>query len=332
MKRHILYPMSIPAFLLALFLATSCADKESSNFDSDKEQKESGFTYSWNSSEPDAAAEVKEKSSGLSNGTYTVTTTDANGVVSAAGTAAPVTGMAPPPPIDEISAADATATIKIPEKIIKTADITCRVEDYKKARTDIERIVKKSNGYIASENEQNNSHSINNYMVVRVLNKDFDALVSNLVGVAKEVTNKNISTRDVTAEFVDIQTRLKTKKEIEKRYIELLQKATKIQDILDIEEKIRVLREEIESKEGQLKYLSDQVSYSTINLNFYETYEFQPSDKPGFWNRLASSMGGGWKGLLNFLVGFAGLWPLWLILGTVGYLLYKFLRRYLAKP
>jgi hypothetical protein len=320
MNSFLLSIMRPQALIPVILLISSCAGKERDSYDQDimqiEESKEAN-TYSWSNSSADKAA--GNSSSGLTGtGTYSVTVTDVNGAAAS---------EAPPPPPSGEAQVNATSAVKIPEKIIKTADITCRVEDYKKARTDIEGIVKKIGAYIASENEQNNSYSINNNMVIRVQNKDFDALVTNLVGVAKEVTNKNISTRDVTAQFVDIQTRLKTKKEIEKRYIDLLQKATKIQDILDIEEKIRVLREEIEAKEGELKYLADQVSYSTINLSFYQTYEFEPSERPGFWNRLASSMGAGWKGFLNFIIGFAGFWPLWLILGIVGYAVYKVIRR-----
>ena len=240
---------------------------------------------------------------------------------------------------EQMAAAEAAATdtvgsysssapaVKVPDKIIKTADISFRVEDYVKSRIEIDRIIKSCGGYIGQENEQNNSYNIANNIVIRVPNAGFDSLVGRLVTVAIEVTNKSVNTQDVTAQFVDIQTRLKTKKEIEQRYIQLLSKATKISDILEIEEKIRVIREEIEAKEGELKYMSDRVSYSTINLNFYQAYEYQPSDRPGFFNRLASAFGSGWKGLLEFIIGFVNAWPVWLVLSLLGWGTWKLIKR-----
>lgn len=217
--------------------------------------------------------------------------------------------------------------VKIAEKIIKTADIDMRVEDYAKSRASIDTMVRSARAYIAHENETRDSWRTGNSMVIRVANKDFDGLVGRLVTVAKDVNYKRINAQDVTDQFVDIQARLKTKKEIEQRYIQLLAKANKIGDILEIEEKIRVIREEIEAKEGQLKYLSDQVAYSTINLGFYQTYEYEPADKPGFFNRMGSAIASGWQGFLSFIIGFTYAWPLWLILSVGGWLLYKFIKR-----
>lgn len=217
--------------------------------------------------------------------------------------------------------------IKIPEKIKKTADLNITVDDYKKARTEIEKIVKSGNAYIGSENEQNTTYSITNYMVIRVMNKDFDSMVNKLLTVASNVNSKNVTAEDVTAQFVDIQSRLKSKKEIEKRYLDILQKASKVSDILEIEQKLGEIREEIEAKEGELKFLSDQVNYSTINLNVHQDFEYTPTDRPGFFGRLGSAFGNGWSGFLSFLVGVVYVWPLWLILGLTAYLLVKFIKR-----
>jgi hypothetical protein len=220
---------------------------------------------------------------------------------------------------------------KIAEKIKKTADIDITVEDYKKAREAIGRIVKSGNAYIAGENEQNSTYSISNSMVIRVVSKDFDGVVANLSGVASHVNSKNIYMEDVTAQFVDITARLKTKKEVEKRYLDLLQKAVKVSDILEVEEQLRVIREEIEAKEGELKYLNDQVDYSTINLSLHQDFEYTLQDEPGFFGRMGHAFGNGWKGFLTFVVALVYAWPLWIILGLVAYFTVRFIKKKLGK-
>lgn len=221
----------------------------------------------------------------------------------------------------------AVEKIKIPEKIKKTANLNITVDDYKKARIEIEKIVKSGNAYIGAENEQNTTYNTTNYMVIRVLNKDFDSMVNKLLTVASNVNSKNVTAEDVTAQFIDIQSRLKSKREIEKRYLDILQKAAKVSDILEIEQKLGEIREEIEAKEGELKFLSDLVNYSTINLNFHQDFEYTPTDRPGFLGRLGSAFGNGWSGFLSFLVGLVYVWPLWLILGLSAYFLVKFIKR-----
>lgn len=268
--------------------------------------------------------------------------------MTAVGAAAESPAPPPPPPSDkDITEADfeptesetglnqstnsSTEKIKATEKIKKTAYLSISVDDYKKARTEIEKIVRSGNAYIGSENEQNSAYSISNNMVIRVINKEFDSMINKLITVAGNVNSKSITTEDVTAQFVDIQSRLKSKKEIEKRYLDILQKASKVSDILEIEQKLGQIREEIEAKEGELKYLADQVDYSTINLNFHQEFEYSPTDKPGFWGRLGNAFVNGWHGFLSFIVGLTYAWPLWILLGIGAYFLVKFIKRQLRK-
>jgi Domain of unknown function (DUF4349) len=220
---------------------------------------------------------------------------------------------------------------KVPTKIRKTAYLNVSVDDYKKARTEIEQIIKLGNGYIGNENEQNTTYSITNEMMIRVVNKDFDAMVAKLLTVATNVNSKSVTAEDVTAEFVDIQLRLKSKKEIEKRYLDILQKASKVTDILEIEQKLGEIREEIEAKEGELKLLANQVDYSTIHFSFQQAFEYTPTDKPGFWGRVGGAFGNGWNGFLSFVIGLIYAWPLWIILGLSIYFIIRFIKRRLKK-
>jgi hypothetical protein len=82
-----------------------------------------------------------------------------------------------------------------------------------------------------------------------------------------------------------------------------------------VEEKLRVIREEIESKEGRLKYLNDQVSLSTIHLDIYQKLTFEPGFK--FLKKIGSALKGGWKGLLRVVIGLIYIWPLLIIFSGV---------------
>lgn len=307
----------ICVLFLGMLLLAACGSK-SGNFDF--ESKES---MADDISPPPPP--MDETTKGLTQGTYNVSVMDASGA----------TATEEAPAGDNVAANQANSArmerLKVPEKIKKTADINITVEDYKQARAAIEKIVKSGAAYISSENEQNSTYSLSNTMVIRVVNKQFDNMVNSVTSVASHVNSKNIYTEDVTAQFVDITSRLKTKREVEKRYLEILKKANKITEILEVEDKIRIIQEEIEAKEGQLKYLNDQVDYSTINLSFHQDFEYTPMDEPGFFGRLGNAFGNGWKGFLSFIVGIVYAWPLWIVLGIGIYFLVKFVKRQLKK-
>jgi len=205
--------------------------------------------------------------------------------------------------------------IIIDKKIIKDARIGIQVENYTSYRIKLDSAIIKANGYISSDNLDKNDYNINCELVIRIPADYFDKFISSIEKGTEKLLYKNISARDVTEEFIDIEARLKTKKEVEKRYLQLLSRAKNIKEILEVEEKLRVLREEIESKEGRLKYLKRQVSYSTIYLNVTQNYEYkyEPEKKKNFFQRLFKSMDKGWKGFIVFVLFLFRLWPLILI-------------------
>lgn len=205
-------------------------------------------------------------------------------------------------------------TISIEAQIIKTANINIQVKEFKEGTDKITQIAKANGGYISSSNEQNNGYSIQGEIVIRILSKNFDKTIKELLATAVYVGSKSENAENVTEEFVDILTRLRTKKQVEKRYLEILGQAKSIKDILEVEEQLRIIREEIEAKEGRLKYLKDQVRFSTINLSYYQTNDkYQKAPEPSFFSKIGDALVEGWQGLLVFFVGLAYLWPLWIV-------------------
>ncbi|PKP17228.1 MAG: hypothetical protein CVU05_15920, partial [Bacteroidetes bacterium HGW-Bacteroidetes-21] len=151
--------------------------------------------------------------------------------------------------------------VKTPEKIIKNGSISLLAEDYDTCVQKVKGIIKKYNAYISNENEYKTTYSISNTIIIRTTSNDFEKLCEDIEKSGDQVTAKNIEMLDVTEEFVDIQARLKTKKETEERYREILKSARTINEILEVESYLKSVREEIESAEGRLKYLNDKVSY-----------------------------------------------------------------------
>ena len=125
----------------------------------------------------------------------------------------------------------------------------------------------------------------------------------------EEFEQKEIETVDVTEEFVDIQARLETKKALEKRYLNLLDQAKKVSDILEIEKQAGELRADIEAIEGRLRYLNSQIAYATLTITFYE----EVPTATGFAQQFENGFRNGWNGLVWFFVALVNVWPFILI-------------------
>jgi hypothetical protein len=211
------------------------------------------------------------------------------------------------------------------KKIIKDGTVTVTTNDITASKKNIDELLKKLNGYYETEDLQNYDQSISYDLKIRVPADNFEKLISSIENGKDELTGKSIQARDVTEEFVDITTRLTNKREYLKRYKELLSRASTVKDILEIEENIRVIEEEIESKEGRLKYLNDQVSFSTLNLTLYKEkeYIYKPQEQDKFSERIKNSISEGWTSIVDFLLWLFSIWPFIILITGVVYIIRK---------
>lgn len=211
-----------------------------------------------------------------------------------------------------------------PTKIIKTANVKLQVKNYTQALQTVKQLAASQQATVSGENEYNSHYRLENSMTIRVPAQRFDTLVNQLLTVAVYVENKQISSEDVGEQYVDIEARMNAKKQVEARYLELLKKAGKIEEILAVERQLGQIREEIEAAQGKLKYFDNRVQFSTINLTLYQQLDYTaPNPERSFWGRLKEAFFNGWSGLLEFFVVLINLWPFLIIGGALFLLLRK---------
>lgn len=217
---------------------------------------------------------------------------------------------APPLPTDLYS--NGTA------RLIKTADCRFKVNDMKQSVSAIETAIRKYPAYIASSNLSLEYSTLRNKLSIRVQSEYFQDLLKEIDKQAVVVDLRDISTEDVSKDFVDLDSRLRTKREVEARYTEILRKqAGTMEEVLKVEQQIGALHEDIEATVSRLNYLKDQVRYSTINLELYQTVATQPtaSEDPGIGERFSAAFSAGMQGLISITLALTYLWPI-LVVGV----------------
>jgi hypothetical protein len=215
------------------------------------------------------------------------------------------------------------------KKIIKNGTISIKSDDISISKNKLDLIVKSLNSYYEKEDFQNSTQTISFNLKIRIPTDNFQRLITEIEKGSDEITSKSIQATDVTEEYVDVETRIKSKKAYLQKYMELLAKATSIKDILDIQEKIGNLQEEIESTEGRLKYLNDQVGYSTLDIYLFKDKEFiyKPQQQDKFSERLKKSLSNGWAALVDFLLWLVSVFPFIILIGLAIFIFRRIRRR-----
>ncbi|OUS18030.1 hypothetical protein A9Q93_04500 [Nonlabens dokdonensis] len=215
-------------------------------------------------------------------------------------------------------------------KIIKTADAKFKVKNLDSCTSKAQELIHKWNGYVADMRYTQNDYQLENRMVFKVPATNFDALLNDFTELAEFVDYKNINSQDITANYVDLTTRLGTKKMVKAKYDKILRsKAKSVEEVLKTEEKLRVLQEEIEAAEGRLKMMQNQVSLSTIEIEFYETVAYKKEPESyviTFKDQAINSVGYGWDFIKGAALVLLTLWPL-IIIFPVAYFSIKWFRR-----
>ncbi len=217
-------------------------------------------------------------------------------------------------------------TAAVERLVIQNADVAIVVSDVGARMKEIEILAKTLGGYVVSSNlYQTQVYSGDRYVdvpqasiTIRVPSEKLDQALDAIKKDVVEVQSESRSGQDVTADYVDLQSRLKNLEATEAQLNKILENATDTQDVLDVFNQLTAIREQIELVKGQMKYYEESAAMSAININVAAEATIQPLEI------------GGWKpegvardavqGLINFLQGFAEFFigfflrDLWIIL------------------
>lgn len=203
-------------------------------------------------------------------------------------------------------------------KIIYTANARMQVDSLENS---IQEIIAKTTaigGFLSSQRIDDDTYQKTATLVLRIPVNGFSNQVNELLELGTFIDYQAMNSQDVSAEWIDLESRLATKREVRDRYIDILRKrAKKVEDILAAEDKIRVITEEIEAREGRLRYLSDQVKMSTFTLEVYQTQEVRtppPAYVRHFGHEILDSLSNGLSFIKHLLLGVLSVWPLFLLI------------------
>ncbi|MHC4920239.1 MAG: DUF4349 domain-containing protein [Planctomycetota bacterium] len=145
-------------------------------------------------------------------------------------------------------------------KMIYSASLQVRVSSIDDAVRKFLARVGQLEGYLAQRN--------NNVLTCRIPARSFQTFIAEVKEYGT-VLQESMRAQDVTKKHLDLSIRLENAETARQRLLKLLEKATKVEDILKIEEQLTRLTETIERIKGELKFLNEQVAYSLVEVGFH---------------------------------------------------------------
>jgi len=205
--------------------------------------------------------------------------------------------------------------------LIRTASLRMRVDDVPKAHAQVAAIARAAGGYVANSTLSAEAGPTSAGITIRVPNEGLDSAVDQIAALGK-LLNKQIGAQEVTEEYVDLTSRRRNLQREELRLLDLLQRAGKVRELLEVEQEVGRVRGEIETISGRLRYLENRVALSTIQVQL-EGPQPKPTAGGPVWTardvarEAARSLLGTWQSLATL-----GIWlgiyaPVWLPLGLV---------------
>jgi hypothetical protein len=183
------------------------------------------------------------------------------------------------PPAPGTAPASQSATAPAPaanaatagRKIIRNGEMAFEVDSFDSSYMQIVKLAAEEGGFVATtDSEKLANGKVRGVVTVRVPPDRLDTLVLKLRGLG-ELKSSKIGAQDITKQYTDLESQLKAARAMEERLLNLIKTGKgEIKDLVEAEKQLGVYREKIEQTEGEIRYYSNLVSLSTLNVTLTE--------------------------------------------------------------
>lgn len=172
-------------------------------------------------------------------------------------------------------------TVAVERLVIRNANLTLVVEDPAVSAAEISDMAETLDGFVVNSNVYQTTFAEGVFatqanITIRVPAERLDEALDQIKQDVVEVRSENISGQDVTQEYTDLESRLRNLEAAEEELREIMGSLTKAEDVLNVYQSLRQVREEIEVIKGRMQYFEQSARLSAISIDLLPDVVSQP--------------------------------------------------------
>lgn len=193
---------------------------------------------------------------------------------------------------DKTDGGDKTAAAQSARKVVKTAGLSIETLDYGKSTAGFEKSVAEFGGYIENSSVQGTgqgsgaSRRTASY-TARIPAERLEEFLDR-AGSVGTIVSRSTGGEDVTQNYYDTDTRVKSLETERDRLLDLMKKADKMADVLAIEQRLTEVQTQIEQLTGDLKRMDSLVSLATVTVSIQEVAAITEPAAQGFGGQISA--------------------------------------------
>ncbi|MGN0635767.1 MAG: DUF4349 domain-containing protein [Acutalibacteraceae bacterium] len=183
-----------------------------------------------------------------------------------------------------------TANLPTGRKLIRNAELRVETKTFDSFYDAVLKQVSALSGYVQSTEVSDYADNARYAsVVVRVPADKLDTFLQS-VSALGTVTWQNTDVKDVTDEYVDVESRIAALETEQTTLLELLKKADSLTDVLEIQGRLTEVRSTLETYKAQKKALDSQIDYSAVTLEIQEVERVTPVEQSSFFGQVKQNL------------------------------------------
>jgi len=150
--------------------------------------------------------------------------------------------------------------------VVKNSWLSLLVKNVRLAANKIIKKVEALGGFLVDSQIDSVEGIDTGTVTLRIPAKKLDEALTFIRSQGTRVVSEYLQGYDVTDEYIDIQARLESLNKTKAKYEELLAKATKVSEIVEIQRELTSLQEQIDRLKGQEQYLTKNAQNAKITV------------------------------------------------------------------
>lgn len=151
--------------------------------------------------------------------------------------------------------------------VVQDTSLSMQVKDVSLVMADVEKLADGAGGYMVNRNVSKPEGAASGNITIRVPVEKREEVIAAIKALGIKTVSENVTGRDVTDQYVDNLSRIESLNKVKSKMEALLEQATEVQDLMNIQNQINNVQSQMDRLVGQQKYLEQTAKLTRMVIS-----------------------------------------------------------------